>query len=279
MRSTPRPAWLDPLQATLDTAPEQVTFFFRDDDVGWRDDRLGHLLDLFARLRLPLDLAVIPAALEREGAIELRERLEQAEGRLGVHQHGYAHLNHEPEGRKCEFGPARDRGQQLGDIEAGRARLDQLLGRAVEPIFTPPWNRCSVTTGRCLVELGFEVLSREARAAPLGIPKLRELPVQVDWSKRRDGVRLPPGAIAELAAAAAERGGPVGTMLHHAVMEESDLRAAGELLTLLARHDRARCLRMRDSLREAAAPALSRPRPRARRATGSRRRLQPPPRT
>jgi len=269
MRSTPRPAWLEPLRAALDAAPAPVPFFFRDDDAGWRDDRLGHLLDLFARLGLPLDLAVIPAALEREGAIELRGRLQQAGGRLGVHQHGYAHQNHEPEGRKCEFGPARDHGQQLGDIEAGRTRLDQLLGRAVEPIFTPPWNRCSETTGACLVELGFDVLSREARAAPLGIPQLRELSVHVDWSGRRDGVRLPLEPIAELAAAAVERGGPVGIMLHHAVMDENELQAVGELLTLLAGHDLARCLRMRDSLREAAEPGSSRTRPSARRPSGS----------
>jgi hypothetical protein len=77
--------------------------------------------------------------------------------------------------------------------------------------------------------------------------------VQVDWFKRRDGARLPLGAIAELAAAAAaEGGGPVGVMLHHAIMDEGELRAGGDLLTLLAAHDRARCLRMRDALREAA---------------------------
>jgi hypothetical protein len=102
------------------------------------------------------------------------------------------------------------------------------------------------------VELGFDVLSREARAEPLEIPGLRELPVPVDWFKRRDGDRLSLEAIAGLAAGAAERGGPVGVMLHHAVMDEDELRAAGDLLTLLAAHDLARCLRMRDALREVA---------------------------
>jgi hypothetical protein len=60
----------------------------------------------------------------------------------------------------------------------GRERLEQLLGAVVEPIFTPPWNRCTAETGRCLVDLGVETLPREA--------------------------------IAEIAAAAVERGGPLG---------------------------------------------------------------------
>jgi hypothetical protein len=67
----------------------------------------------------------------------------------------------------------------------------------------------------------------------------------VDWLKRRKGERLPPEAIAELAAAAVERGGPVGVMFHHAEMDRAELDAAAELLTLLAGHEHARCVRMR----------------------------------
>jgi hypothetical protein len=238
-------AWLDPLKRALDNARSPVVCFFRDDDVGWRGDRLRDVLDLFAELALPLDLAVIPTALDATAARELRERAETAGGRLGVHQHGYRHANHEPPGeRKCEFGPARARGAQLRDIAAGRDLLDASLGELVEPIFTPPWNRCTAATGSCLVALGFELLSREASAEPLGTARLRELPVSVDWLKRRDGARLPPEAIAELAAAAVDRGGPVGVMLHHAEMDRADLGAAGELLALLAEHERTTCARM-----------------------------------
>jgi hypothetical protein len=243
-------AWLDPLRRALDDAPRPVACFFRDDDVGWRGDRLRELLDLFDELRLPLDLAVIPTELDAARARGLRERIETAGGRLGVHQHGYRHANHEPPGeRKCEFGPARGREAQLRDIAAGRDLLDATLGDLAEPIFTPPWNRCTAATGSCLVELGFEILSREAKAEPLGTAGLRELPVSVDWLKRRDGVRLAPDAIAQLAAGAVERGGPVGVMLHHAEMDRADLEAAGELLALLAEHEHARCVRMRDAQR------------------------------
>jgi hypothetical protein len=239
--------WLDPLVRALDEASQPVVCFFRDDDVGWRADRLRDLLDLFAELALPLDLAVIPTELDAPAAQELGERLETAGGRLGVHQHGYRHANHEPSGaRKCEFGPARARETQLRDIAAGRELLDELLGDAVEPIFTPPWNRCTAATGSCLVELGFEVLSREAKAEPLRLPGLRELPVSVDWLKRRGGERLPHEAIAELAGAAVEHGGPVGVMLHHAEMDGAELDAAAELLEVLAGHERTTCVRMRD---------------------------------
>ena len=238
--------WLDPLRAALDAAPAPVACFFRDDDAGWDDDRLFELIGLFAGLGLPLDLAVIPAALGSGAARELRARIELAGGRLGVHQHGFAHLNHEPEGeRRCEFGPERPRGEQLRDIAAGQARLARLLGPAVEPIFTPPWNRCTPATAGCLVELGFEVLSREAKAEPFGLPGLRELPVHVDWFKRRDGKRLPPAEVAAIAARAVEGGGPVGVMLHHAEMDAAERAGAAELLELLAGHERVRCLRMR----------------------------------
>jgi predicted deacetylase len=240
-------AWLDPLVRALDGAARPVACFFRDDDVGWRADRLRELLALFAELALPLDLAVIPADLDARAAQELRERIETAGGRLGVHQHGYRHANHEPSGaRKCEFGPARSREAQLRDIAAGRDLLDAMLGDVVEPIFTPPWNRCTSATGSCLVELGFEVLSREAKAEPLHAPGLRELPVSVDWLKRRNGARLPHEAIAELAAAAVRRGGPVGVMLHHADMDGPERDAAAELLEVLAGHERTTCVRMRD---------------------------------
>jgi predicted deacetylase len=218
--------WLDLVAAALDEAPAPVPVFFRDDDAGWATDRLRALVDRFERHGLSLDLAVIPQALRPGLARELRAR---AGDGLALHQHGLAHVNHEPEGRKIEFGPSRSREAQRRDIEAGRRLLRERLGDAVEPIFTPPWNRCTAVTGLCLAELGFSVLSREARAEPLGIPELRELPVSLDWS------RLSPRAFAESFAAAAA---PVGVMFHHAEMDDAEMDRADELLGLLAAHDR-----------------------------------------
>src|SRR5688500_5497238 len=125
--------WLDPVQEELDAAPAPVDVFFRDDDAGWGNDRLIELLDLFEQHALPLDLAVIPAALECGVAAELRAR---AGARLGLHQHGFAHRNHEPDGRRFEFGPGRPYGAQRRDIDAGAERLAAPLGDVVQPIFT-----------------------------------------------------------------------------------------------------------------------------------------------
>jgi len=233
-------AWLDPLRARLDEALAPVTFFFRDDDAGWDDPRLFALLDRFDEHALPLDLAVIPAATEEPLARELRARHGAAGGRLGLHQHGYAHTNHEPEGKKQEFGPSRAADEQRRDMQAGRARLEELLGDAFAPVFTPPWNRCTRDTAECAAALGFRVLSREASYEPFGVDGLAEVPVHVDWFAKRKGVPLGREAIGELMAHRAARGGPVGLMLHHAVMDEGDLAAANDLLALLAGHEHCR---------------------------------------
>jgi hypothetical protein len=215
--------WLDPVAEALDSARAPVEVFFRDDDAGWRDDRLRALLDRFEARGLPLDVAAIPQALGPGMARELVAR------GVPVHQHGLAHVNHEPEGRKHEFGPSRPRELQRRDIEAGRALLAERLDGALEPIFTPPWNRCTRDTALCLAELGFALLSRESRAEPFGVPGLRELAVSLDWS------RLEPH---ELAARFAAARPPIGVMFHHAEMDDADLARADELLALLAGHER-----------------------------------------
>jgi hypothetical protein len=210
------------LSRALDQAAKPIDVFFRDDDAGWGDDRLLELVDRFAAHGLPLDLAVIPAAVSEDVATELRTR------HAGLHQHGFAHVNHEPEGRKCEFGVSRSRGEQCADIAAGRDRLRALFGDRLDPFFTPPWNRCTRETGECLVELGFTLLSREHRAEPLGL--LPELPVHLDVA------RLSAEELDERFARHVAAGGPVGVMFHHAVMERDDMARADELLSLLAGH-------------------------------------------
>ena len=213
--------WLDPVAEALDSEGPLLQVFFRDDDAGWRDDRLRALLDCFEAHGLPVDVAAIPQALGPGMARELVAR------GVAVHQHGLAHANHEPEGRKCEFGPSRSAAEQRRDIEAGRELLRERLDGQVAPIFTPPWNRCTRDTALCLAELDFEVLSREARAEPLGV--LRELSVSLDF------VRLEPDDLARRFARAAP---PVGVMFHHAEMDDAAMDRAAELLGLLAGHGR-----------------------------------------
>ena len=237
--------WLDPIRAELDRTGRPARFFFRADDVGWDDDGLWALLRRFAGHSLPVDLAVIPSDLTEGLARSLLVHAEGSPSGIGFHQHGFAHLNHESTGRKYEFGPSRPRRQQRRDIAAGRKRLADLLGSSIDPIFTPPWNRCTRATGLCLAELGFRVLSREARAVQLDIPHLVELPIGIDWFAHRKGVRLSRPDFGQLVAAAIRRPGPVGIMFHHAVMDEAERDATGALLALISQHPMAEPTLMR----------------------------------
>ena len=234
--------WLDNLRRALDASARPVDFFFRDDDAGWCDERLFALLDLFERQRLPIDVAAIPRAVTPALAAELRSRVAASPERLAVHQHGFAHVNHETEGSKCEFGPSRPRALQLQDIESGRRLLSEVLGLHAGDIFTPPWNRCTEATGEALRAAGLRVLSRDATARPLGVMGLYELPVRVDWFARRKGVRL---SLEELGASLAEAvsgvTSPVGVMFHHELMDEDERSRVGELLALLSAHPSVRC--------------------------------------
>src|SRR5262249_25762613 len=115
----------------------------------------------------------------------------------------------------------------------------------VAPFFTPPWNRCTPETGLLLVELGYELLSRDGGEPPLDLAGLLEMPIRVDWLRR------PPGRPHDHAALAARLAGevcnprPVGVMLHHARMDGEERSVLGELLALLTTAPTARCCSMR----------------------------------
>jgi hypothetical protein len=237
---------LDPLRQALDTAQRPVTFFFRDDDVGWGNTQLFVLLDLFAEHELPIDLAVIPQALIPPLATQILARVETTSARIGLHQHGFAHINHQASGRKCEFGSERSPAVQYTDIACGQLHLRDAFGEYLDPIFTPPWNRCMGETGQCLLDLGFRVLSRERGASPLNLLGLAELPVSIDWFARHKGVRLSREEFGRSCATAVTSGQPIGVMFHHARMDRDECHAAREFLSLLAAHPFVRCRPMEE---------------------------------
>lgn len=224
--------WLAPVAAALERAERPVPVFFRDDDAGWGDDRLAALLDRFDGAGLPVDVAVIPTALTPALARELAARA--AGGRVRLHQHGYAHVDHEPTGRKCEFGEARGAADQAADIAAGRAVLLDALGDVVDPVFTPPWNRCTAATAAALAGHGFAALSRDDGAGRFDHPGLAEVPVTVDWFGHRKGVRWGRDELSRRLAAGVAGGGPLGVMLHHAVTDDAEREAVGDLLAVVA---------------------------------------------
>ena len=230
---------LHTLLAALDAAPAPVAFFLRDDDAGWDDARLFALLDTTQSAGVPIDLAVIPQATSAALAASLYARKTSAPDLIGLHQHGFAHTNHEALERKCEFGRARSIDAQRSDLSAGRERLQGYFGAHLDPFFTPPWNRCSATTPALLAALGFSALSRSRGAEPQ--QALPELPVDVDWCKQQRVAREHGEAdgSARIATELAQRvtaGGPVGLMLHHAAMDDGDLALLATMLRATTRH-------------------------------------------
>lgn len=239
-------SWLDPIARALDARSQPVQLFVRNDDAGWEDERLFTLLDLFDEREFPIDLAVIPLASTERLAEQLIRRQDTAP--LGLHQHGFAHANHELDGRKCEFGPSRSLAAQRSDILAGRERLLAQFGPALDSIFTPPWNRCTGDTATALREAGIAVLSRDLTAGRVGLAGLCECPIHIDWFGRLRGQRLEQYAwSAAFAAALTSAETPVGLMLHHAVMDDAEMAACGALLDLLASHSRLHPVLMREA--------------------------------
>lgn len=236
--------WLEPVSGALDDLDHRAKLFFRDDDGGWKDERLFELLDIFGDYGMPLDIAAIPAALTSPVVEELSRRMESNPEKIRIHQHGYTHINHELNGKKCEFGPTRDYLSQRSDIENGRQRLADFFGTS-DPIFTPPWNRCTEVTARCLVELGFAVLSRDSHAEPLEMDGLFELPIAMDWFAHKKKVRLSRQEWGQLLAIELKTYGHIGIMLHHAIMDIKEMQALAQLLALFSRHPNVRCQSMR----------------------------------
>lgn len=246
--------------AALDAAPAPIRFFLRDDDGGWDDARLHALLDVTAGAGVPIDLAMIPRAASAALAQSLIARMRKRPGLIGVHQHGFAHANHESVERQCEFGAARGSAAQRDDLMAGRERLREHFGARLDAIFTPPWNRCSAATPALLAELGYSALSRDRGAtAQHALP---EIAVDVDWCKQRrvamaqggDGSAASAVIAAEFARCIGRGTAAVGLMLHHAVMDAHDLALLGSLLRATRRHPRARWLPMRELIDNASAP-------------------------
>jgi hypothetical protein len=237
------------IEPVLDALPARVDVFVRDDDAGWNDAELLALLDVTERCGVPIDLAAIPGAMNGGLACLLRARIAAAPALLGVHQHGSAHLNHEMEGRKCEFGASRDIAAQHDDLARGLAQLREHFGELLLPIFTPPWNRCSEATPTLLADLGFAALSRNRAAKPAQYA-LQEIAVDIDWSKhwREGGAEAVAAALAQALPARAADGEPLGLMLHHAVMAPVELLALEDVLATLARHRNVRARAMRELL-------------------------------
>jgi hypothetical protein len=214
-----------------------LRLFFRDDDVDEDEATLRRLLSLFLERNTPINLGVIPGRLTAACAELLAESAGVAPAILELNQHGWLHLNHEREGRKCEFGPSRTYAEQLADVAQGRERMTEAFGQNWFPVFIPPWNRCTEDTYRALDRLGFRALSAKRGGSVVTGYRFEDVSITLDLYRWNDGARLksPEDVVDSLIAQLTPRQ-TIGVALHHKVMDERAFSFLASLLDTLASH-------------------------------------------
>jgi len=208
---------------------EPARVFFRADDIGIPSRQFQLLIDCFIKHRIPLCLATVPAWITTRRFEELKQVTGSNSTQWCWHQHGRLHHNFEQRGKKQEFGPSRTKEEIKESLIKGKQRLEEILGDEFQPIFTPPWNRCSSETIESLTELGFNALSRSRGAKPETVPELPDFQVGVDLHTRK-GLSPTLGfknLLSELEETISS--GQCGIMIHHQRMNTR----AFELLDLL----------------------------------------------
>ena len=239
------------IDAAMDSRSRRhpVDVFFRADDVAVPSGSFNRLMALFIRHQIPLALAIVPAWLTNPRWEYMRHLAEQAPTLWNWHQHGWCHANHEPKGKKQEFGPARGPEALSTDLTRGRQRLEMLLGERFVPIFTPPWNRCSQITLELLATANYLGVSRSDGATPRAPQGLTEINVNVDLHTRRKmtPAQAWPDLWQELQGAI--QSGQCGFMIHHQRMNPAAFEFLNILLTKLARHKQFRFTSLKELTR------------------------------
>lgn len=232
-------AWLSELRICLashQAKQQDIHLFLRDDDVDEDEESLGHLLDIALARNVPLNLEIIPGRLTAAAVAVLKNALRAGSDLFSINQHGWLHVNHEPNGRKCEFGPARSLAQQIEDIARGKSVLESAFEDRFYPAFTPPWNRCTVDTFAALDELGFHVLSKDQGKEPLVDYRFREIFTTLDLFTWKGGAMMKaPDEIVRTLIAQMRDLPVVGLLLHHKVMDAEAFRFLDQLVSELAR--------------------------------------------
>ncbi|MFN0111681.1 MAG: DUF2334 domain-containing protein [Blastocatellia bacterium] len=229
------------LQLTLDRLRERqqtVNVFFRNDDVDEDEASLRTLLQLFEESTAPVNLEIIPGRLTESCIQLLRQRIRAQPALFELNQHGWQHVNHESQGRKCEFGVSRSFDQQRADISRGKEILERAFGEAFSPVFTPPWNRCTDVTHRVLDQLSFQILSKLNNEPPVTGLRFREISVTLDLFRWKGGVAMkaPQEFVGELSSQLLALN-TVGVMLHHKVMDETAFELVRLIVNELCRSD------------------------------------------
>ena len=227
-----------------------VRVFFRADDIGVPGKQFTRLIDIFARHKAPLCLAVVPVWLTPVRWSAILNISRKTSSLWCWHQHGWRHKNYEKQLKKQEFGPSRPAADIKQDLVRGRQRLASIMGPHLDPIFTPPWNRCSADTLNLLKQLDYHAVSRSIGAMPR-VPKgLCDIPVHIDLHTRRDTDSNEGWQKLFLELGNALTGDICGIMIHHQRMNDAAFHFMDALLNVLSQSDQCRLVRMTDLVQE-----------------------------
>lgn len=218
----------------LEGQGKRVSLFLRDDDIDQDEDTLRTLMDITLSLDIPVNLEVIPGRLSPQTVRFLKNLKRINPTLVELNQHGWKHENHEPAGRKSEFGPSRTFEEQFHDISKGKTILENTLEFRFHPVFTPPWNRCTPDTYKVLDELGFKILSKDQGKQIVSGYAFREISTTLDLYRWKGTPQLKSREeiIAHLVAQLCSQR-TVGLLLHHKVMDAEAFEFLDDLLTML----------------------------------------------
>ena len=203
-----------PLRAALRAAGRPVRFWWRDDDAIAPTPALERLEGLARAARMPVHIAVIPANATPELAA-----ITTGSDTLVPVVHGWAHADTSaPDGKKSEF--QRDRPEAENETARGLARMRDLFGPSLVPMFVPPWNRISDALVAKLAAQGYRGLSTFGTRGAETAHGLRVINTHVDpifWRGNRglaDTGGIIDSAVAHLRSGSSE---PLGLLTHHLV--------------------------------------------------------------
>ncbi|MGB0684226.1 MAG: polysaccharide deacetylase family protein [Magnetovibrionaceae bacterium] len=218
----------DDFSAELDRWAEAgslATFWWRDDDA---EDQTPELLRLF-QLAEAQDVTVLLAVIPEGATIGLEDWL-FGQKNVAVGQHGFAHINHAPEGqKKAEFGAHRTDQELSQDLLQGRTRLSGF--DIWQPIFVPPWNRMSDGLAHLLGRAGLRGLStyqpRKGACPAPGITQVNCHMDPIDWRGTRGFLGDEALLDQALSHMTSKRDGivdadePTGLLTHHLVTDKA----------------------------------------------------------
>jgi hypothetical protein len=196
-------------------------------------------------------MAVVPAWLSTVRRDQLFRSAPLEERLWGWHQHGWRHVNWQRVGKKSEFGEQRPLEKQWRDIYQGQQKMKEIFGDYLVPVFTPPWNRLSLSTVKILQELDFRGVSLASPLprgvkSPMGFKNIR-IQLDLHTRKEKDGAADFDILLEELTGLWSKRE-PLGIMIHHHRMTYFAFEFLDELLSILKNRAKSRFLAFQEML-------------------------------